>query len=320
MVTGPRVRYSWRMRIRQLEHFLAVAEARNFRRAAERTNLSQQAISKSILQLEHDLSLRLFERGRQAVLLTEEGKQLLSYARDILADVRRFDDAVADTMGRQFGHLRIGATPNLLSEVIPDTLQTFHERFPQTRLTVERGDFPLLRDMMLQGDLDLVLSSAPDQVPRDLVSTSTVARDCNVVVVRSGHPLATSLNVSPEDLSHYPHLAFRNYPRGVSFLNTLFAGRAVPRPALLAASTDFATAWLQRSDFWWIASSMQVRRHIQSGTMKVLPMQLVDTGWDLLWSTRRNARPTRHVSAYREIVEAYLATAQFAVYDNQQLS
>jgi DNA-binding transcriptional LysR family regulator len=308
------------MRIRQLKHFLLVAETRNFRRAAERANLSQQAISKSILQLEEDLSFRLFERGRQAVLLTEEGKQLLSYARDILADVRRFDDAVSDTMGRQFGHLRLGATPNLLSEVVPDTLQTFHRCFPQTRLTVERGDFPLLRDMMLQGDLDLVLSSTPDQVPRHLVSTSVVARDHNVIVVRSGHPLAPSGNVSIENLSEYPHLAFRNYPRGEAYLDTLFAGRAVPRPALLAASTEFATAWLQRSDFWWIASSLQVRRHVQAGNLTALPVEPTDAGWDLLWATRRDARPTRHTSAYREILDAYLSGVMHEASNNQELS
>ncbi|MFD2137201.1 LysR family transcriptional regulator [Novosphingobium resinovorum] len=153
------------MEIRQLRHFLAVAEARNFRLAAERVNLSQQAVSKSILQLERSLSISLFERGRQAVLLTEEGRQLLAYARDILADVRRFDDALADTMGRKHGHLRIGATPNLLSEAIPDTLRIFHERYPEARLSVDRGDFPLLRDTMLQGDLDLILCSSPEQIP-----------------------------------------------------------------------------------------------------------------------------------------------------------
>ncbi|PNU06652.1 LysR family transcriptional regulator [Novosphingobium guangzhouense] len=294
------------MEIRQLRHFLAVAEARNFRLAAERVNLSQQAVSKSILQLERSLSVTLFERGRQAVLLTEEGRQLLAYARDILADVRRFDDALADTMGRKFGHLRIGATPNLLSEAIPETLQTFHERYPQTRLSVDRGDFPLLRDTMLQGDLDLILCSSPDQVPRHLVTTSVIARDRNVVVVRKDHPLGQSKAVTSAMLADYPMLAIHNYPRGEAYLERIFAGNPTPRPMLKAASIDFAMAWLRRSEFWWIAPLRQVQPHVRDGILTILPMEPQDEGWDLVMATRRHARPTPLVTAYCDIVKAYL--------------
>ncbi|GLK44754.1 MULTISPECIES: LysR family transcriptional regulator [Novosphingobium] len=305
------------MEIRQLRHFLAVAEARNFRLAAERVNLSQQAVSKSILQLERSLSISLFERGRQAVLLTEEGRQLLAYARDILADVRRFDDALADTMGRKHGHLRIGATPNLLSEAIPDTLRIFHERYPEARLSVDRGDFPLLRDTMLQGDLDLILCSSPEQIPRHLVTTSVIARDRNVVVVRKDHPLAQADTVSTAMLAHYPMLAIHNYPRGESYLERIFAGSPAPRPMLKAASIDFAMAWLRRSDFWWIAPLRQARPHMRDGLLAVLPVEPEDAGWELVMATRRHARPTPVVTAYCDIVKAYLGMHED---DNQQLS
>ncbi|MFT4053420.1 MAG: LysR family transcriptional regulator [Novosphingobium sp.] len=305
------------MEIRQLRHFLAVAEARNFRLAAERVNLSQQAVSKSILQLERSLSVSLFERGRQAVLLTEEGRQLLAYARDILADVRRFDDALADTMGRKHGHLRIGATPNLLSEIVPDTLGIFHERYPQARLSVDRGDFPLLRDTMLQGDLDLILCSSPEQIPRHLVTTTVIARDRNVVVVRKDHPLVQAATISTAMLADYPMLAIHNYPRGESYLERIFAGSPTPRPMLKAASTEFAMAWLRRSDFWWIAPLRQAYPQVRDGRLAILPLEPEDAGWDLVMAIRRHARPTPVVTAYCDILKTYLGAQNG---NNDQLS
>jgi len=295
------------MEIRQLKNFLAVAEARNFRRAAERVHLSQQAVSKSIMQLERELSVTLFERGRQSVLLTEEGRLLLPFARDIIADLRRFDDAVSDSTGRQFGQLRIGATPNLLDDVVPATLRQFHDRFTQARLVVERGDFPLLRDMMLQGELDLILSSAPDQLPRHLVSTTVIGRDHNVVVVRAGHPLAGGGPVTAAQLAAYPMLAIHNYPRGEAYLERLFAGSPMPRPALKAGSTDFALSWVRGSDFWWIVPQCQVHRAAFDSGLVILPVEPRDESWNLVLATRRNAARSPLVEAYVEMVIAYTA-------------
>lgn len=300
------------MEIRQLKHFLAVAEVRSFRLAAERVNLSQQAVSKSIGQLERQLGVTLFERGRQAVLLTDDGRQLLSYARDILADVRRFDDALADTTGRKFGHLRIGATPNMLSELVPDTVQVFHERNPQTRLTVDRGDFPLLRDSMLQGDLDLILSSSPEQVPRHLITTKVITSDRNVIVTRADHPLARKDSVSTAELSEFPMMAIHNYPRGANYLERIFAGHHTPAAMLKTGSIDFAMAWLRRGDFWWIVPYRQVLPRVRSGELAILPITPLDNGWDLFIATRRHARPTPFVTAYLDIVQAYLAAQDAA--------
>ncbi|MFD2137202.1 substrate-binding domain-containing protein [Novosphingobium resinovorum] len=135
--------------------------------------------------------------------------------------------------------------------------------------------------------------------------------------MRKDHPLAQADTVSTAMLAHYPMLAIHNYPRGESYLERIFAGSPAPRPMLKAASIDFAMAWLRRSDFWWIAPLRQARPHMRDGLLAVLPVEPEDAGWELVMATRRHARPTPVVTAYCDIVKAYLGMHED---DNQQLS
>ena len=76
------------MNLRRLEQLIALAEEGSFVRAAERTHLSQPALTRSIQHLEHDLGIRLFDRTRQGVVPTAAGQQLVDRARRVLFEVR----------------------------------------------------------------------------------------------------------------------------------------------------------------------------------------------------------------------------------------
>lgn len=296
------------MEIRQLRHFLAVAEAGNFRRAGERVHISQQAVSKSISQLEQGLNVKLFERGRHSVMLTEQGRWLLAYAQDILADVRRFDDALADLAGDRPEVLRIGATPNLLVELVPSTLLAISDRYSAAKFVVERGNFAILRDLMLQGELDIVLTPEPLSIPRNLLSIEAVGQDANVVVARSGHPLTGQTCLTEDDLARYPFVMTRNYPRGQAYLERIMAGRAMPAPRLLTASTQFAVSWLQKTDCWWIASHLRVRHLVRDGNLVVLDVIPGDENWNISVSTRRYASGSAIRDAWVAILRQHLAS------------
>jgi len=96
------------MELRHLEHFVAVAEARNFTRAAQRLHIVQSAVSASIRTLERDLQAELFNRTTQRVDLTDAGLMLLPQARLILAEVQAARELVADVRGGLRGTLTIG--------------------------------------------------------------------------------------------------------------------------------------------------------------------------------------------------------------------
>ena len=74
------------MELRQLRYFVAVAEERNFTRAAERLNMTQPPLSRQIQQIEETVGLALFERGARPLKLTEAGRVFYAQAKRLLEE------------------------------------------------------------------------------------------------------------------------------------------------------------------------------------------------------------------------------------------
>src|SRR5271165_1474963 len=122
------------MEIEQLRHFVRVAEAENFTRAAEMVGLSQPALSRSIARLEERLGQPLFERQTRKVVLTDAGRLLLDRARNILTMV---DDAKTEISDDgQSGKVRVAAIPTVAPYFLPECLRSFHRQFPRAQLIV----------------------------------------------------------------------------------------------------------------------------------------------------------------------------------------
>ena len=101
------------MELRQLAHFVAVAEERHFTRAAARVHVVQSSLSSSIAALERELGEGLFVRDNRRVALTPAGRALLPAARRALAAADEGRDAVAGVRGMLHGQLLVGAIQTL---------------------------------------------------------------------------------------------------------------------------------------------------------------------------------------------------------------
>src|SRR5262252_6437062 len=108
------------MELRQLAYFVAVAEERNFTRAAERIPIAQPSISQQIRRLEAELGEHLFIRDRRGIRLTPAGQALLPHARTALQAADGGREAVAALSGLLTGRLAVG-----LVHPLPD------RRFPR---------------------------------------------------------------------------------------------------------------------------------------------------------------------------------------------
>src|SRR5690242_3747296 len=115
---------------RQLRAFVALAEERNFTRAAARTHLSQPAFSALIRSLEEALEQRLFDRSTRHVELTVEGREFETSARRILAEVDAALSGARDYAGRQRGRVAIALLPSLAAGWLPPVLSAFHAAHP----------------------------------------------------------------------------------------------------------------------------------------------------------------------------------------------
>ncbi len=144
----------------QIRTFLWVARLGGFRRAAERLNLSQPAVSTRIATLEADLRVTLFERGPGALVLTRHGVQLMAYAEQMLFVEEEIRARVANPTETE-GLFRVGASETIAQSWLPAFLMALAERYP--RVTVDLTvDISLnLRAAILENRLDLALLMGP---------------------------------------------------------------------------------------------------------------------------------------------------------------
>jgi DNA-binding transcriptional LysR family regulator len=123
------------MELRHLRYFVAIGEEENYRRAAQRLNVAQTALSTQIQNLEAELGFKLFDRLPRGVKLSAAGKLFLADARRILRDVNEAASRAARVARGQSGTLRVGFTENASWRgVVPESLRRFRKRQPDAEL------------------------------------------------------------------------------------------------------------------------------------------------------------------------------------------
>ena len=179
------------MELRQLTYFVAIAEERNFTRAAERIPIAQPAISQQIRRLEAELGEPLFLRDRRGIRLTPAGQALLPHARSALQAAEGGRDAVAALSGLLTGQLTIGLVHPLPDRRFLHLLGAFHRAYPQIELTLIEDQTDALLGALAAGRLHAALigQGRYDRPPPD-VESLLVAREPVVAAVHPAHPLA----------------------------------------------------------------------------------------------------------------------------------
>lgn len=148
------------MTLDQLRTFLWIARLGGVRRAAERMNVSQPAVSARIAGLEQSLKVKLFERGPRGVVLTKQGTSLLSYAEQMFFIHEEIRQRVASPEETE-GLFRIGASETLAQAWLPRFLEAFTQAFPRVSVDLTVDISLNLRDALLDRRLDLAFLMGP---------------------------------------------------------------------------------------------------------------------------------------------------------------
>jgi DNA-binding transcriptional LysR family regulator len=122
------------MELRQLRHFVAVADELHFGRAAEKLGMTQPPLSQSIQRLESELGVRLFERTHRHVELTPTGAQLLPIVRGILTQADQLPALARSLLRGDRGLLRLAFVSTADFGVLPELLRGYRSRFPEVRI------------------------------------------------------------------------------------------------------------------------------------------------------------------------------------------
>ncbi|WP_313812720.1 LysR family transcriptional regulator [Glutamicibacter sp.] len=195
------------MELRQLLHFLAIAEERHFTRAAAKLHLSQPSLSASIRSLEKELHSTLLIRNSRRVELTEAGRALLPAARRALSAVEEGQAAVDAVQGVLRGSLTIGCIQFLGVVDLPSLLVEYHHRYPGITISVIHDSVDSLMESIGTGELDLAIVDRPLD-PRT-AHMQALGSETLVLAVASDDPLAKQRKVSLEQLQSRDFVEFR---------------------------------------------------------------------------------------------------------------
>ncbi|GAB3438880.1 LysR family transcriptional regulator [Actinophytocola sediminis] len=186
------------MELRQLEYFVAVAEERNFTRAAERAHVAQPGVSAQIRRLERELGQPLLDRTSRSVRLTEAGAAVLPHARAALAAVAAARSAVDELAGLLRGRLAIGAVTSHTVD-LPGLLAGFHRDHPAVEITMTEATTDELLDGLREGRLDVAIISVGATMPPG-IEGEVVTDQAIVAAVAPDHELAAHPTITLDTL------------------------------------------------------------------------------------------------------------------------
>ena len=170
--------------VRQLRYFVALAEHRHFRRAAEACFVSQSAFSVAIQELESLLGVRLVDRTNRRVTVTRTGQQVAVQARRCLRDLEDLVEVARADSEPLAGSLHLGVIPTIAPFLLPRVLPRLRRACPKLRLYLHEDTTPRIHEGLMEGRLDLILLAFPYRLRG--VETLPLFRDPFCLACREG--------------------------------------------------------------------------------------------------------------------------------------
>ena len=189
------------MELRHLRYFVGVAEALSFTKAAEKLHTAQPSLTRQIKDLEEELGVRLLNRTKQKVSLTDEGRSFLIDAKRLLALATETVESVRRLRSGEARTLNVGYVSNLFYDFLPQTLASFHQSFPAISVNLfdlSCGEqFRALED----GKLDLGFVGLHEPIARRGLEFRTIVSYKTVVALPQDNPLAAQTTVELKSLA-----------------------------------------------------------------------------------------------------------------------
>ncbi|MBM6589246.1 LysR family transcriptional regulator [Brevibacterium sp. RIT 803] len=227
------------MELQQLRYVLAVAEERNFTRAAVKSHVVQSALSHQVKALEHELGVQLFARTSRRVELTDAGAAFLPAARATLDAADRAIAEAVSTSGDLRGRLLIGVIPTVTTVDITAALGVFHRAHPNVEIGLTTGGSLDFVTAIRESAMDVAVLGLPDATPPTGVATEILAHERLCAVMSPEHRLASRRRLHLNDLAAETFVDFPASSPGRSQSDRAFTAAGLRRTvAFDVMSTD----------------------------------------------------------------------------------
>ena len=234
------------MKLHHLRNVVAVVERGSLRAAAKHLGLAPPAISRSIKELEQELDVVLFERNKFGMVLTKAGEVFVRRARGMQVEMQRTLDEIEQFKGADRGTITIACSGATLLAIMPTIARRFHRRFPDVRLKVLEGTFPMFETQVRDGLIDLYYGPVAKGFTDPALVIATLFETGRIIVSRHHHPLQGATMM--RELSDASWLTTPVMIDSDDDVNAIFESAGLPRPRIaMQASSGMGIATIVAS-------------------------------------------------------------------------
>lgn len=190
--------------IKQVKHFIKLAEIGNYAKAADAVHLSQSALSRSIQQLEEHIGQRLFERGRFGAILTPYGRVALEHAKSIHYASDAMLQAVKSLDDLHSGELIFGVGPYPAMHLMDIVTGSFADQFPAVAIKIVTDNWQVLHTALLGNELEFYIADVREGQVDPAVDIVALPKERGYLLARAEHPLTNHIDLDWSAVLSYP--------------------------------------------------------------------------------------------------------------------
>jgi LysR family transcriptional regulator, salicylic acid-responsive activator of bsdBCD len=283
------------MNTQDLQYFLTIVEEGSITAAAKRLHIAQPPLSRQMKQLETQLGVQLFERGRRKIKITEAGnllrnraEQILELTNSTIRELKEFETGLR-------GSLSIGAVTSSWVTLLPDLIRIFRDRYPHVQFYLREGESRRITELLDKGIVDIGMVRVPFDT--EIYESIELPREPLVIAFKAGHRNSIGSNsteINLTELADKPLMIHRKYKgmllehcHTIGFTPTILCESDDVLPLLAWAVADVGIALVPRSAVSLVPSASLVTKTIVKPTL--------ETAAALIWLRNRYLSTTaRH--------------------------
>lgn len=237
------------MNLNQLYYFQKVAKLQHYHQAARELNISQPSLSRSISNLEEELSITLFQKNGRNIEMTKYGRIFLDHVNRILEEVNIAENKMKSLAGSRSGHIDIGYVFPLAKTYIPRMVRNFLNQEQNHEITfslTQEITSQLVKDLKSE-KYDIIFGSyVPDEPKIEFIP---VVNQEMVIITPPGHPLKHKKSLVLEDLLSYPVIGYDRTSGLGQYTHSIYRQNHMTPSIAFETSDENAIASLVAEDF-----------------------------------------------------------------------
>jgi len=287
-----------------LRDFLAIHRAGSLSAAAKTLAISQSALTKRLMRLEDELRVRLFERHNRGLIPTAIGTMLAHHAEELQAGLEAATAMVQEFRAGTQGHVRIGASPQVATLLLPRVTLRLRAAQPLVSLTVVDGLTPELTAAVRAGRVDFAVCSSPYHEDRTDLAAEFLVDDHFGIVAGRDYPLPGNGRPKLVDLADHPWVMtpYIGVPRRWFMEQFERAGATAPVPAVETVSLPYFRALVVSGTFLGFSAREMFHDQIQAGILRPVLKQELTLKRGAVILTRRTAIHSAAATAALELI------------------